>query len=466
MKIKIPSPRTDAGFKIGDTFGRVKLANSFLSLAENIEDDFTIMLDAKWGEGKTTFLKQFVSHAAEEGFPSIYLNAFEHDISKDAFSAISGQILALFHENEPKAEALKTRFLTSAAKLGKFALRASLRASLAVGTAGILNSKTIEEFETEFNGAEDVVDSLEDTLDAASAAAVENLIKESAEVQTNLTAVKSALSSVCDFLTDQPLLKGKNQNRRVFFVVDELDRCRPDFAIDIMEIIKHFFATERIIFVIGVDQLEILNSIRKVYGEMIDANRYLEKFYDIRFQFNQVTDSGREDLIGKYIDYIQTQLGEFASSASMNGCLKVIQIKSTHEGLSFRTVEKIVQKFLLVEAQLPSRDIAASPLLAFLCYSSVVDPGAYKKAVVGAYAWDEFHQSYSYLWKKKNNYEVENYLGCMQAVLSTGNQDSGFSSSALDWKKIIEQIRPKIGMSLAKHYSEKYLEVFSLSNSA
>ena len=70
-------------------------------------------------------------------------------------------------------------------------------------------------------------------------------------------------------------------NRLVVFV-DELDRCRPSFAVKLLERIKHYFANDRITFVFSINAEELQHTIRQHYGSGFDACRYLERFFDLR----------------------------------------------------------------------------------------------------------------------------------------------------------------------------------------
>lgn len=69
--------------------------------------------------------------------------------------------------------------------------------------------------------------------------------------------------------------------RKIVFILDELDRCRPDYAIEVMETVKHFFCVSRVKFVYSVCLSSLKKSIIHVYGE-IDATLYLEKFFDFQ----------------------------------------------------------------------------------------------------------------------------------------------------------------------------------------
>ena len=71
-------------------------------------------------------------------------------------------------------------------------------------------------------------------------------------------------------------------NRSVIFI-DELDRCHPDFAVQLLERIKHYFNNEHITFVFSVNTEELMNTINRYYGEHFDSGRYLmNRFFDLK----------------------------------------------------------------------------------------------------------------------------------------------------------------------------------------
>lgn len=109
--------------------------------------------------------------------------------------------------------------------------------------------------------------------------------------------VKGIINSLID---DNPLLKFQEQkeldekikifltgilaergNRLIIFI-DELDRCKPSFAVHLLEQIKHYLYDERIIFVLSVNQEELQYTIKHFYGNEFDASRYLDRFFDLK----------------------------------------------------------------------------------------------------------------------------------------------------------------------------------------
>lgn len=70
-------------------------------------------------------------------------------------------------------------------------------------------------------------------------------------------------------------------NRLIIFI-DELDRCKPSYAVHLLEQIKHYLCDDRITFVFSVNLRELQHTISHFYGESFDSCRYLDRFFDIR----------------------------------------------------------------------------------------------------------------------------------------------------------------------------------------
>ena len=69
---------------------------------------------------------------------------------------------------------------------------------------------------------------------------------------------------------------------RIIVFIDELDRCKPTYAVKLLERIKHYFSNQKITFVFSTNVKELVNTIKKLYGSDFDADRYLDKFFDLR----------------------------------------------------------------------------------------------------------------------------------------------------------------------------------------
>ncbi|MCS6316194.1 MAG: hypothetical protein H8K05_00090, partial [Nitrospira sp.] len=76
---------------------------------------------------------------------------------------------------------------------------------------------------------------------------------------------------------------GPSKDKPIVFFIDELDRGRPTYAIELLERIKHVFDIESIVFVIAIDKMQLGHSIRAVYGKGLDVDGYLRRFLDLEY---------------------------------------------------------------------------------------------------------------------------------------------------------------------------------------
>jgi hypothetical protein len=65
------------------------------------------------------------------------------------------------------------------------------------------------------------------------------------------------------------------------------DRCRPNFAIELLERVKHIFSLENFVYILGTDTKQLANAIRGVYGSEFDGERYLKRFIDRTYHFQE-----------------------------------------------------------------------------------------------------------------------------------------------------------------------------------
>lgn len=239
-----------------DMLGRAETGERMSDLVERIDQPLVIAFDGEWGSGKSHFLKLWTgAHVKENGGTAkvIYFDAFEHDYLDDPLLSLVGTVQAQWPEKKGAAKTLDS-FKTAAAKLAK----PITRIGLAAATAGA----------TEIAAA--AVDPILEATGKELSKAVDDFWKKETARRGAMQEFRNALVGLTE-PKDGPAQK-------IVFVVDELDRCRPDFALTLLEIIKHFFAVPNVHFVLGTNLRSLENSVRARYGDKIDASGYLKKF--------------------------------------------------------------------------------------------------------------------------------------------------------------------------------------------
>lgn len=247
-----------------DLLERQESAEVLTELVASIEEPFVFCIDAAWGEGKTTFLSMWKQHLENAGFSTLYYNAWENDFTDDALVSLIGELdagveeLKLSKGTKTKAKA----HLNMMKKIGAGLLKKAIPATVKIATAGVVDINEM---------AEEALTNLSETF-------AKEQIEKYEKSKKSLKRFKNALKNFANEVstTSEP-------KRPLVIIIDELDRCRPTFAIEILEKSKHLFDVSNIVFVIAVDKSQIGHSIRSVYGTGMDVNGYLKRFIDLEF---------------------------------------------------------------------------------------------------------------------------------------------------------------------------------------
>ena len=130
--------------------------------------------------------------------------------------------------------------------------------------------------------------------------------------------------------------------------IDELDRCRPDFAVNFLERVKHVFDVPSLVFVMAVNRKELASVVKSFYG-CGDGEKYLEKFFDLVFHLrNEKTLIGaslEEVGIGGFLERISSsQAGRLHDEAThVKWLAGYLESLSGTFGFSLRVQQKLVR---------------------------------------------------------------------------------------------------------------------------
>lgn len=225
------------------------------------KDGFVLNIDGAWGSGKTEFLKRLYSELLDRDHPTIYIDAWESDFSNAPLTVVTSELitqLSTFNDDVLSYQSLKT----VKRLLGKI-FRSTAIAASAITTAKLLNDPTI--------GTEYAKGLLEDKSENY----VDSLNEDYKSQRDAISKIRENLSLLAIDLSEKLEL-----NLPIVVLVDELDRCRPNYAIEMLESIKHFFKTENFVFIIATDTQQLCHSIKAVYGNEFESSKYLKRFFD------------------------------------------------------------------------------------------------------------------------------------------------------------------------------------------
>jgi len=229
-----------------DKLERKECADALTNLVQNNSSPLVISINGGWGTGKTVFLKMWKQDLQNSGFTTIYFNAWQDDYCHDALVALIGQIWSELKDSDFKEIAKSVKECAAPV------FRATIFNAVRTMSAGI-------------------VDLTEKQLKSIS----EKVLDEYVTASEKLEDLKKRLSELAQ--------KVNQEGKPLIIVIDELDRCRPTFAIELLEKIKHLFDTPGLLFVLGIDREQLSHSIKSVYGQEMDVDGYLRRFINIEF---------------------------------------------------------------------------------------------------------------------------------------------------------------------------------------
>lgn len=244
-----------------DIFDRKQIRDYIFQLIEHKEEIFEeeqsliISIDSPWGTGKTTFLEMWEKELKEkQDIKLLSYNAWVDDDFDNPLLSIAIKIHENIESTNIDVEKIKSSLLSSVSIIAKSAATNFL-ASKVVNFIGI---NATDEVKNVFNGILGNESQLKETLDEIASTKEENSYVEDYQ---NYINVKKEFRKTLMNLT---------KHKKVFFFIDELDRCRPSYAIKTLEIIKHYFNIPGIVFIFALDMEQLKHSIATIYGQNMD----------------------------------------------------------------------------------------------------------------------------------------------------------------------------------------------------
>ena len=245
-----------------DVLGRNADIFRFTEILDAVEDSCSISLDGNWGSGKTFFVKQvklvldahnsFIKRS-EDAHTEVVITARKR-YYRDKLFDLKPQVCVYYDawENDNDDDPVLSLV---------YAILKSVDTDFSFKERNFIKiGANIMEFFSGKNWSQ-LIESLKSTSPL-----------EALKGQKDIEELVGA------FLTS--LLPEKGDRLIVF--IDELDRCKPSYAVRLLERIKHYFTHDNITFVFSVNTNELQHTIKKHYGDDFDGSRYLDRFFDLR----------------------------------------------------------------------------------------------------------------------------------------------------------------------------------------
>ena len=365
MKLYIGPSNEDLseGFEKNDLLGKFSLSRNLTRLFESFEDGSVSILNGRWGSGKSTFIKQWAADLEKNSQPHIYFNAFASDHLATPFIAIVGTFVGAVHKLNRQQEPRYKLFLERASIVGKKLGALSAKTAVKALSFGIISG-------TEIDATNDVLKTIIEGASDLTNEGVKSLIEQYSENQTTIDELRQSISDLPSLMSSPDI-----ENPHLIVFIDELDRCRPDFALGVLELLKHFFGSPNIHFVL-VTNLDFLKlSVNHIYGSGDFSGEYLEKFYDfvINFEYDDPDFLSKAQYISEYMAEKHIEPGSSAFFA-VTGWVTAL----THAfDLTLRQMRALHLTIALALTTFGESSVSAEPVLCLLAFLKIKQPSMF-----------------------------------------------------------------------------------------
>lgn len=236
-----------------DYLERNKKLDKLITILNSLNSNVVISIDGNWGTGKTIFVKQLelinkkgnLNALNEDSvkkfiddYSVFYYNAWENDMHDSPLLSLIYNLI----NNYPKEKKQTTN--------SKVQLPFNLKELLKSISGNLIDPDKVISFE--------------------------DITKEIFTTEEKRNALNQLLKNIIP------------KDKKLLFIVDELDRCKPSFAVNLLETLKHFFNNDSIVFIVSTNNEQLSYTINNYYGNNFDGYNYLNKFYDLIIELEEI----------------------------------------------------------------------------------------------------------------------------------------------------------------------------------
>lgn len=370
-------------FQDYDKFERKNFADRLTKIIKTFypfyDEAFVLSLNAKYGSGKTTFLEMWQKELQDDGHEVIYINSWKTDFDEEPLIPIISTILSeIDKKSGKKTKAIKTLEKTLQGALGASALAVDQTSKKLIG---ISPEDLINRAKSDFNYGD--LKKIGKTI-----------YREYGYKEDAYSELHTALKNYIDTLQNKPL----------FIFIDELDRVRPNYAIEFLEAIKHIFSIHGVCFVIAVDKDQLECATRHIYGN-IDFKNYFLRF--ITREANLPDISGIdllpfiENLANEFFDEKRTKGVCFPfqtdDQKKLTNLIGIICRAHGFTGRQTKTFFRIFSQYMAINSEITYEYTAWIRCAVYLIALSLYDTQLYKSLGTGKLSPNEIEQYISNL---------------------------------------------------------------------
>lgn len=374
----------------GDMLDREADIRRITEFTDLIRNPYVLTLNSPWGSGKTSYVRMWHNYLqspfekiakpkekdkTDEKYQraSVFFNAWKHDFSGvpmvSLFAEIEDELkrfAKLTTDDSPisdKLKKLKDKFTSFCSRNTK-----SITPYITPSVAGIS--------ECFLPGSSSI-----------STPATKIVEKTINSFTTSKSELEDFRTQLADIATE---LRGGEDTPPLYIFIDELDRCRPTYAVELLESIKHLFDVDGVIFVLSTDREQLCNTVKALYGE-IDSEGYLRRFIDYEYSLPDPDNKKFIKFLAKSVfsvveENCYVNHGNVKPSSFELGQRKFIDEFSKLailKQLRLRDIEKIFQSSSILFRKIEFTSFPIS-IIVFICVTKHTDPAKYCDLKKGA----------------------------------------------------------------------------------
>lgn len=360
-----------------DRLGRRRRVEALCRLVMDEDSSAVVSVNGGFGTGKSVFLRMCAAHLRQEEVAVVEFNAWQQGHTG---SPLVDLVSALGRDGSDIAKRLKRIARDVAWSL------------ISAATHGVvdLSGSTEPAQASRFGEWDQAEDQISDFKDALSELAIDS-------------------------------------DGRLVVLIDELDRCRPDYAIDTLNVARHLFDVPGVVIVMGINRTELAYRVQKIYGERCDADEYLRRFVDLPVELHDVDD---QFLPGFLSDTMQSAGVGFDRASYWAEALRLLAARSE---ASLRDIQQAVHHVGRIlpghgtgGSAMPDLSIVAMMVLRFAA------PDAYRRLATGRSDTFEAVAALRKVLKPgaENQHDVDYVLPDIEAALLRLVDSNGISPAA------------------------------------
>lgn len=285
--------------------------------AEGKQRNYVLNLNAEWGAGKTWFIKRWYMELKAH-YPTVYIDAWQQDFSDDplltVISSIIDQLKMIAGKENPIPEGMRQRLLGLFKVGGKLALKAAIK------KAGLEE----DDFSLEGDDANQLVDAL------------------CSNQKERYESIQYLKQEIRQWVEGAVGLSEGELNYPAFILIDELDRCCPSYAVEMLETIKHIFYIKGVVFVLATDTEQLQHAIKVIYGEGFHASAYLRRFFRRQFALKEIS---KASFIESYMTIDDASCEHlFPRFKTISEFSFLLSVLADAFGLQLRDIEQYIDK--------------------------------------------------------------------------------------------------------------------------